>query len=178
MIIPVAKNLKHSNKANPSDPSLPQHGTPISEAVNFYSLEENFLSELTDYSNETGSKPVVAELRATAGRARVVAECTCTKAFNCTSEGSVYAEVNFQVNDVPDAGDVLVSFRNGFGENNIFWRFKLRNKKSVHVINDLLRLKELTFKIITLIIMHTLVDTISEYDRYFTSYNERPVLTR
>ncbi|CAD0203900.1 unnamed protein product [Chrysodeixis includens] len=96
-----------------------EHGTPISEAVNFYSLEENFLSELTDYSNETGSKPVVADFRATAGRARVVAQCTCTNALNC-SEGTVYAEVNFQINDVVDAGNVLVLPETGTAMETVF----------------------------------------------------------
>ncbi|KAJ8714012.1 hypothetical protein PYW08_007632 [Mythimna loreyi] len=84
------------------------HGTRISEPVNFNSLEGNFLSELTDYTNETTSKTMSAHMDARAGRVRVVVECHCVKEENCTSDGEVYADVIFQLNDRPDAGYVLV----------------------------------------------------------------------
>nr|XP_049704755.1 uncharacterized protein LOC110373458 [Helicoverpa armigera] len=88
-----------------------EHGSPISAPVNFYSLEENFLSELTDYTNETGWRSVYANVEAAAGRVRVVAECKCQetkKEDNCTAEGEVYADVIFSLNERPQVSYVLV----------------------------------------------------------------------
>ncbi|KAJ8723936.1 hypothetical protein PYW07_007916 [Mythimna separata] len=95
------------------------HGSRISEPLNFNSLEENFLSELTDYTNETSWKSVSASMDARAGRVRVVVECHCLKE-NCTSEGEVYADVIFQLNDRPDVGYVLVTPEIGTAMETVF----------------------------------------------------------
>ncbi|KAF9410165.1 hypothetical protein HW555_010688 [Spodoptera exigua] len=83
------------------------HGTEISTPINFYSLEQNFLSELTDYTNETSWRSVSANFEAAAGRVRVVAQCNCKKDENCTGEGEVFAGVVFELNERPDTGYVL-----------------------------------------------------------------------
>ncbi|XP_073953378.1 uncharacterized protein isoform X2 [Choristoneura fumiferana] len=86
-----------------------QHGEPLTETLTIYSLEENFLDELTDFSNETEWRQVTAEMPAAQGRARFVAECACRFMFACdTSQGTVYAEMLFELNRIPKANDVMV----------------------------------------------------------------------
>ncbi|XP_035449617.1 uncharacterized protein LOC118275670 [Spodoptera frugiperda] len=96
------------------------HGTEISTPINFYSLEQNFLSELTDYTNESSWKSVSANFEAAAGRVRVVAECKCKKDENCTGEGEVFAGVVFDLNERPDTGYVLVTPEMGTAMETVF----------------------------------------------------------
>ncbi|XP_048486229.1 uncharacterized protein LOC105382408 [Plutella xylostella] len=86
-----------------------QHGVPLTETLTIYSLEENFLNELADFSNETEWRQVTAEMAGNAGRARILVECGCSLALGCTTQGFVYADVMFQVNTIPMPGIIMVS---------------------------------------------------------------------
>ncbi|XP_075983192.1 uncharacterized protein LOC142981280 [Anticarsia gemmatalis] len=97
-----------------------EQGIPISDTINFYSLEENFLSELTDFSNETSWKLVDAELVASDGRARILAECECNRLLNCTNDGRVYADVQLRINEKPAAGEVMITPDTGTAMETIF----------------------------------------------------------
>ncbi|CAB3249121.1 unnamed protein product [Arctia plantaginis] len=97
-----------------------EHGIPISDPINFYSFEENFLSELTDYSNETRWKSVEANLQAATGTSRVVVKCECNEIDNCTTKGTVYADVKLIVNEKPDAGHVLIAPETGTAMETMF----------------------------------------------------------
>ncbi|KAI8425055.1 hypothetical protein MSG28_006923 [Choristoneura fumiferana] len=97
-----------------------QHGEPLTETLTIYSLEENFLDELTDFSNETEWRQVTAEMPAAQGRARFVAECACRFMFACDSQGTVYAEMLFELNRIPKANDVMVTPESGSALETIF----------------------------------------------------------
>ncbi|XP_063627930.1 uncharacterized protein LOC134799458 [Cydia splendana] len=84
-----------------------QHGVPLTETLTIFSLEENFLYYLTDFSNETEWRQITAEVPAAAGRARFVVECGCTQILDCESEGTVYADVFFKINVIPRANNVM-----------------------------------------------------------------------
>lgn len=79
--------------------------------MTIYSLEEVFLNELTDFTNETEWRQVTAEMAATSGRARFVAECGCSMTFQCETKGMVYADVNFKLNQSPKPGEIMVRKR-------------------------------------------------------------------
>lgn len=85
-----------------------QHGEALSDSITIFSLEENFLNEITDFTNETEWRQVTAVIEATEGRARFVAECGCSLTFSCTTEGMVYAEINFILNPEPKVADIKV----------------------------------------------------------------------
>jgi hypothetical protein len=86
----------------------PQHGNPLSDVLTIYSLEEQFLSELSDYTNESEWRQVTTTMAAKPGRARFVAECGCSLTFNCDTLGTVHADLWFQINLSPKANDVMV----------------------------------------------------------------------
>ncbi|KAH9629637.1 hypothetical protein HF086_003107 [Spodoptera exigua] len=114
------------------------HGTEISTPINFYSLEQNFLSELTDYTNETSWRSVSANFEAAAGRVRVVAQCNCKKDENCTGEGEVFAGVVFELNERPDTGYVLVTPEMGTAMETVF-------RLSTHRVPDVNKPLKYTF---------------------------------
>ncbi|KOB70457.1 Uncharacterized protein OBRU01_16004 [Operophtera brumata] len=78
-----------------------QHGIALSDSLTIYSLEENFLNEITDFTNATEWRQVSAEMNATEGRARFLAECGCSLTFGCETKGIVYADFSFQLNPGP-----------------------------------------------------------------------------
>ncbi|XP_061728256.1 uncharacterized protein LOC133533307 [Cydia pomonella] len=86
-----------------------QHGVPLTETLTIFSFEENFLYYLTDFSNETEWRQITAEMPAAAGRARFVVECGCTQILECVSEGTVYADMFFNINGIPRANMVMVT---------------------------------------------------------------------
>ncbi|CAG9789298.1 unnamed protein product [Diatraea saccharalis] len=47
-------------------------------------------------------------MTAKAGRARLLAQCGCSLAFNCETEGEVYADVWFELNNSPVTSKVMV----------------------------------------------------------------------
>lgn len=51
----------------------------------------------------------MANLQAATGTSRVVARCECNEIDNCTTKGTVYADIKLFVNKKPDAGNILVS---------------------------------------------------------------------
>lgn len=85
-----------------------QHGEELSGSVTITSLEENFLHELADFTNETEFRQVVAQVNASTGRARFVARCGCSLIFNCDSQGIVYADVNLTLNESPKVAEIKV----------------------------------------------------------------------
>ncbi|XP_059053383.1 uncharacterized protein LOC131847751 [Achroia grisella] len=90
-----------------------QHGEELTESLTVNSLEENFLNELTDFSNDTEWRQITVEMAAAAGRLRFVADCGCSLTYGCDRKGTVYAEVNFQLNESPKIGEVMVSPNSG-----------------------------------------------------------------
>lgn len=97
-----------------------QHGTALSDSLTIFSLEENFLNEITDFTNETEWRQVTAEIKATEGRARFVAECGCSLTFSCETKGMVYADISFQLNPGPIVADIKVSNSNNKYKPNLF----------------------------------------------------------
>ncbi|KAL0819669.1 hypothetical protein ABMA28_007735 [Loxostege sticticalis] len=97
-----------------------QHGEALTDTLTIYSLEEQFLSELADYSNETEWRQVTTTLPARSGRARFVAQCGCSLTFSCDTEGTVYGDVWFQLNESPKAGDVKISPESGTAMETVF----------------------------------------------------------
>lgn len=85
-----------------------QHGEALSDSVTIFSLEENFLHEITDFTNETEWRQVTADLEAAEGRARFVAECGCSLTFSCKTEGMAYADISFELNPAPIVEDLKV----------------------------------------------------------------------
>lgn len=53
---------------------------------------------------------MTAEMPAAEGRARFVAQCECSFIFACDSQGTVYADMFFKLNGIPNANDVMVGF--------------------------------------------------------------------
>ncbi|CAH0400487.1 unnamed protein product [Chilo suppressalis] len=90
-----------------------QHGELLSDTLTIFSLEEQFLSELSDFTNETEWRQVTTSLRAQAGRARFLAECGCSLTFSCKTLGEVYADIWFQLNKSPKAGEVKIAPESG-----------------------------------------------------------------
>ncbi|XP_028158938.1 uncharacterized protein LOC114351806 [Ostrinia furnacalis] len=90
-----------------------QHGEALTDTLTVHSLEEQFLSELADYTNDTEWRQVTTTFLARPGRARFVAQCGCSLTFSCDTEGVVYADVWFQLNKSPKAGDVIISPESG-----------------------------------------------------------------
>ncbi|CAH2233716.1 jg20339 [Pararge aegeria aegeria] len=103
--------------------SLPilQHGLAISETYTLFSLEENFLSELTDFSNDTESAVIEVDITSP-GRARFVAECNCTSSSNCASIDvtTTYVEVHFRMNASPELEELLVTPETGSALESVF----------------------------------------------------------
>ncbi|XP_069360837.1 uncharacterized protein [Maniola hyperantus] len=102
---------------NTSEP----HGVAISETYTVFSLEENFLSELADLSNDTTSVEIQVDITS-AGRARFLVECNCTSSSNCESIDATvtYAELHFQINESPKAEDLMVSPETGSALETLF----------------------------------------------------------
>ncbi|XP_053613608.1 uncharacterized protein LOC128677059 [Plodia interpunctella] len=97
-----------------------QHGEAITDALTIQSLEENFLNELIDYSNETEWRQITAEFEAKAGRARFVVQCGCSLTFNCDRKGVVYADIHFEINESPKASELMISPESGTAMETIF----------------------------------------------------------
>ncbi|XP_060805216.1 uncharacterized protein LOC132902811 [Amyelois transitella] len=98
-----------------------QYGEALTESMTIQSLEENFLNELIDYTNETQWRSVTADLQTTvAGRARFIAQCGCSLTFNCDRKGVVYADVNFMVNTSPKTRELMITPETGTALETVF----------------------------------------------------------
>ncbi|XP_052756384.1 uncharacterized protein LOC113519771 isoform X2 [Galleria mellonella] len=84
-----------------------QHGEELLESLTIHSLEENFLNELTDFSNDTERRQITVDMDAAVGRVRFVADCGCSLTYGCDREGTAYAEINFVLNESPKTGEVM-----------------------------------------------------------------------
>ncbi|KAL4706361.1 hypothetical protein ACJJTC_016655 [Scirpophaga incertulas] len=96
------------------------HGELLSDTLTIFSLEEQFLSELADFTNDTEKHHIIANLTAGAGRARFVAQCGCSMTFDCSTLGVVYADILFEVNDSPKPKDVIISPSAGIALDTVF----------------------------------------------------------
>ncbi|KAI5643092.1 REJ domain-containing protein [Phthorimaea operculella] len=97
-----------------------QHGEPLSDTLTIFSLEENFLTELADFTNETEWRQVSGEIAAKPGRARFMVTCGCSATFQCTTQGTVYADLLFEVNESPKPGRVKITPQTGVALETIF----------------------------------------------------------
>ncbi|KAM3956537.1 uncharacterized protein ACR2FA_009445 [Aphomia sociella] len=97
-----------------------QHGEELSESITINSLEENFLNELTDFTNDTEWRQVSVEMVSKSGRLRFLADCGCSLTYGCAREGTVYADINFQLNEGPKVRDVMVSPNSGTALETVF----------------------------------------------------------
>ncbi|XP_045777012.1 uncharacterized protein LOC123875305 [Maniola jurtina] len=97
------------------------HGVAISDTHTVFSLEESFLSELADFSNDTTSVEIEVDITS-AGRARFLVECNCTYSANCESIDltATYAELYFQLNETPKVEDLMVSPETGSALETLF----------------------------------------------------------
>ncbi|XP_049877651.1 uncharacterized protein LOC126374919 isoform X3 [Pectinophora gossypiella] len=97
-----------------------QQGEALSDTLTIFSLEENFLNELADYTNETEWRQVTGEMPAAGGRARFIARCGCSLTFECETKGMVFADLTFVLNASPKPGGVKISPESGSAMETVF----------------------------------------------------------
>ncbi|XP_041969297.1 uncharacterized protein LOC121726129 [Aricia agestis] len=98
----------------------------ISEITTIFSLEQSFLNEIADYTNETEQREVAASVTAFAGRARLVANCS-----GDDDDAVSYADVYFKLNESPKIGKVMVTPESGVALETLY-----RISTSVAMDND------------------------------------------
>ncbi|CAG9565461.1 unnamed protein product [Danaus chrysippus] len=96
------------------------HGYAISESLTLNSIEENFLYEYIDFTNETYTRQIEAKMKANNGTARLVAECNCSFSFDCETHGLVYGNLHLELNESPYIYNFTVYPESGLALESLF----------------------------------------------------------